>query len=163
MALVVMLNPSTADAEVDDPTIRRLIGFMKGYGMGGFHVLNLFAFRATDPDELARVKHDLHQNLQYFPAAVEYTTLVVCAWGANKAATNIDKKVYDCLRMLLDALSLADRSTGKRKSDEDFDIYCLGTTAKGHPKHPLYLKSSTPLSLYTGPRPRKERARAEFI
>lgn len=50
-----MLNPSTADAEIDDPTITRCIGFAKSWGFGGLMVGNLWAYRATDPKELKKI------------------------------------------------------------------------------------------------------------
>lgn len=50
----VMLNPSTADAHFDDPTIRRCVGFARSWGMGWITVVNLYAFRATYPQELER-------------------------------------------------------------------------------------------------------------
>jgi hypothetical protein len=50
--LFIMLNPSTADADVDDPTIRRVINFAKSWNYGGVYVVNLYAFRSTDPKGL---------------------------------------------------------------------------------------------------------------
>lgn len=57
--LFIMLNPSTADGDVDDPTIRRCIGFAKSWGYGGIYVGNLFAYRATDPKELLKVENPI--------------------------------------------------------------------------------------------------------
>lgn len=47
--MFIMLTPSTADADTDDPTIRRCIGFAKSSGFGGLYVGNLFAYRSTQP------------------------------------------------------------------------------------------------------------------
>ena len=52
LALFIGLNPSTADAANDDPTIRRITGFSRSLGFGGFLIVNLFAFRATKPIDL---------------------------------------------------------------------------------------------------------------
>ncbi len=48
----VLLNPSTADAENDDPTLRRCMGFARAWGYGSLQIVNLFAYRATVPDAL---------------------------------------------------------------------------------------------------------------
>lgn len=91
----VMLNPSTADASEDDPTIRRCIGFAKAWGYGSLEVVNLFAFRATDPTQLSKTV--LNQvgieNDSYIAKAVENASVVVCAWGCFKPATERARQV----------------------------------------------------------------------
>lgn len=58
-ALFIMLNPSTADHEQDDATIRKCIGFARRWGMGSIRVANLFAYRATKPDDLKRADNPI--------------------------------------------------------------------------------------------------------
>lgn len=142
--LFVMLNPSTADASLDDPTIRRCMGFARSWGAGGIEVVNLFALRATDPEALwdhlpcaeDGVNHD------YVRAAVDRVlatpgSVIVAAWGAH--ATVEHTVVQDFLRLV---------PSGAR-------VMCLGKTRKGAPKHPLYLAANTALELYAeGTRPR---------
>jgi hypothetical protein len=117
------LNPSTADATADDPTIRRCVGFAKAWGFGGVSVVNLFAFRATDPRELKRAvdptgpKNDAH----LFAAAAE-AVKVVAAWGVHGSHRGRDEEVIELLR-----------KSGIRAT-------CLQRTAAGHPRHPLYTK-----------------------
>lgn len=81
----VMLNPSTADAETDDPTIRKCMGFAKRFGYGGIVVVNLYAFRATDPRALwAAGAPEGPGNAWHIRCAVtESDGVVVCAWGAQ--------------------------------------------------------------------------------
>jgi hypothetical protein len=126
-ALFLMLNPSTADATVDDPTIRRCRSFAQAWGCNGFTVANLYAFRATKPADLWKAfdpvgpENDMHLRA----LAREYTD-VVCAWGANAKADRVEVVT----RLLLGA--------GAR-------LWCLGTTEAGHPRHPLYVRGNTPL------------------
>lgn len=124
-ATFVMLNPSTADAELDDPTIRRCVGFAKAWGCGGIEVVNLFAYRATIPLALYGVADPVGpENDRYI---VEATTphkrikFVVCAWGV------VDKPLVDGRANFVKQL------IGER--------YALEFTAGGHPRHPLYLRS----------------------
>lgn len=122
----VMLNPSTADAAVDDPTIRRCIGFARRDGYGGIIVVNLFAWRATDPADLPsnlpmRMGPD---NRRYVYEAATGRD-VILAWGSHSAAW---PEVTDPLP---ERLWLA----GARS------IRCLGFTKSGKPRHPLYVRA----------------------
>lgn len=124
--LFVMLNPSTADAEVDDATIRSCTRLSKALGSGSFEVVNLFAWRATDPDELQRVADPVGPNNDSISeAAVSRCDMVVCAWGAHPMAAN------------------RHWSTVSRPA-----VYCLGKTKNGAPKHPLYIKTGTLLEVF---------------
>ena len=125
----IMLNPSTADATVDDPTIRRCMGFARSWGFGGILVHNLFALRATDPRELKRHPDPVgpHNNAHLAdPQASRLPT--VCAWGAHGALNGRADAVLDLLRR-----------AGAKPT-------CLGLTKAGHPRHPLYLPASAELS-----------------
>lgn len=84
----VMLNPSTADAHVNDPTIRKCIGFAQRNGCGGIVVVNLFAFRATNPRDLRQAGWPTGpDNVLWLDQALSITAqsddMLVCAWGAN--------------------------------------------------------------------------------
>lgn len=130
-ALIVMLNPSTADAEVDDPTIRSCVRLSKGYGYGSFEVVNLFAVRATDPIVLKTVTDPIGpDNDGAIESALCRCDIAICAWGANSMAEQRRADVCNILRSRRPA------------------IFCLGKTKAGAPKHPLYIKSGTPLEMY---------------
>lgn len=130
-ALIVMLNPSTADAEIDDATIRSCIRLCKGLGYGSFEVVNLFALRATDPAALQKSDDPTGpDNDDVIEAAIGRCDLAICAWGAHPMAGNRDKSVRSLLRSRRPA------------------VFCLGTTKSGAPKHPLYIKSGTPLQTF---------------
>jgi hypothetical protein len=125
----VMLNPSTADAENDDPTIRRCIGFAKREGCGGIGVLNLFSYRTPDPKVLIDAigagidpwgpEHDDYHHFVFEVADGP----IVAAWGATPIpgmAAAIRRLQYPTM-------------------------VCLGTTKTGAPRHPLYVKGDQPL------------------
>ena len=125
----IMLNPSTADASEDDPTIRRCIGFARREGCGGLRVENLFAFRATDPDIMFRHAHTAVGATDQFirEAAKAVDGPVIAAWGADKRAQARGARVLKMLR--------------------EIGVYavCLGMTKSGAPRHPLYVKGDAPL------------------
>lgn len=119
----VGLNPSTADALVDDQTIRKCVGYAKCWGFSQLIMLNMFAFRSTDPGPMKQSLDPTGpRNHQYL---AEYTSphrvaQTICCWGAN---------VDDMERMLVvESWRAIQRPT-----------FCLGKTKSGMPKHPLYL------------------------
>lgn len=129
--LYIMLNPSTADADIDDPTIRSCIRLAKGIDYGSFEVVNLFAFRATDPAELAKASDPIGPaNTGTIDRAVGRCDIVVCAWGAHPMAERRSIAIRNNLRSWRPA------------------IFCFGKTKSGAPKHPLYIKSGTPLEVF---------------
>ncbi|TCK44028.1 hypothetical protein B0G84_2376 [Paraburkholderia sp. BL8N3] len=132
-AMFLMLNPSTADATLDDPTIRRCRSFAAAWGMNGITVANLYALRCTDPAGLwihadpIGPKNDDH----LYELAVTHGR-VVCAWGAKARAD----RVAAVVRLLRDAGAT---------------LACLGTTKSGAPRHPLYVRGNQPLIEWTEP------------
>lgn len=117
----VMLNPSTADGTYDDPTIRKCVGFARRFAYGGIHVVNLFAYRATDPRDLAKAADPVGpHNVAWQLDAIQGGNPVVAAWGAG-------------FGRLPWAPSLVDLR-GYRQQ-----VWCLGTTRSGMPRHPLYV------------------------
>lgn len=125
----VMLNPSTADAELDDPTIRRCKGFAERFECGKLVVVNLFAYRATKPVALYAAKDPVGpENDAYLSKALNLPGVVLCGWGANPVHSR-DAKVKQFASWL------------------NVNLCCLGKTANGSPKHPLYLPALAPLTV----------------
>lgn len=132
----VMLNPSKADAEVDDPTITRCIGFAKAAGAGGIDVVNLFAFRATDPDDMAKAADPIGPlNNLHIRKAAEQGHRTVVAWGAGVPRAYA-WRVRDVMSIL--------RNVG-------LPVWCLGITKAGQPRHPLFVKGDVSLAEFGGP------------
>lgn len=123
--LYIMLNPSTADAIKDDPTIRRCIGLAKSWGYGSIEVVNLFAYRATNPKELYNTTDPVGpDNNKHIIEAIKRAKLVIAAWGTKGIILGREKQV----RTLLASAC---------------HLYSLGLTKEGYPKHPLYIKGDT--------------------
>ena len=134
-ATFIMLNPSTADAMQDDPTIRRCIGFARAWGMGGLYVGNLFAYRATKPEAMLAapdpVGPENRDHLEWLCyRAAKNGGVVVCAWGAHGGYMEQDKTFLGWM----DGLAI--------------QPMCLGATKGGAPRHPLYVAGATPLVPY---------------
>lgn len=128
--LWVMLNPSTADAETDDPTIRRVMGFTRRWGYGAARVVNLFGFRATDPADLAAFVETQGlsaavgpENDDHIAASLCECVAVVEAWGAKPETWPwSDGRVRTVVRLI--------RASG-------LPTLIVGRTKNGNPRHPL--------------------------
>lgn len=133
--LFVMLNPSTADANTNDQTIGRCLDFARREHCTRLEVVNLFAWRATDPRELARQRDPVGpENLDHVASAMATADVVVAAWGAWRPV-----------------LRKADRI---RKYVESTQPLCLGRTREGEPCHPSRIAKTAPLvPLRTPPTP----------
>lgn len=119
----IMLNPSTADAFMPDPTITRCIQFAKAWGFDRLRVCNLFAFRATDPKVMLAADDPVGPlNQIYLEVDALFTQLIVCAWGNGGTYRGRGKQVL--------ARLFANRHRP----------HCLKLTGAGQPYHPLYLK-----------------------
>lgn len=129
----VMLNPSTADADVDDPTIRRCISFTRSWDWGGIHVVNLFPVRATNPKALENHAQPFgDDNMGAVRRAIETSAFVVAAWGASVPmwGRHFQFSIMDICESLHKPLR------------------CLGTTRNGAPRHPLYVRGDKALELW---------------
>lgn len=128
---IIMLNPSTADANIDDRTIRRCMEFARRERFGGIRVANLFALRSTSPDVMKAaadpIGPDNDRHLaELLEVALANNVPVLVAWGTDGSHRGRDAEVLD----------LAAAIPAK--------LVCLGTTKHGHPRHPLYVLGSQP-------------------
>ena len=129
----VMLNPSTADASVDDRTIRKVAHFVKQNQGTRFVVVNLYSYRATDPKELkGRLNLRGFEQYGHTRHALAAADVVVLAWGGDALSRDDERGMVDEARL------------------SHPNLFYLGTTKHGSPRHPLYLKNITPLQIFTG-------------
>lgn len=135
----IMLNPSTADAEANDPTVRRCIAFAQYGGCGSLLIGNLFAYRATKPERLRFAADPVGpENDDHLRSVVLDATRsggqVVCAWGTFGSYRDRDKAAYSLIL-----------STG-------VEPICLRLTERTKvPEHPLYVPTATRPRRYYGP------------
>lgn len=135
----VMLNPSTADEMNDDPTIRRCIGFARRLVAARLIVVNLFAYRATDPRELLVAADPTGtRNADHIAEARRDSEITIVAWGANAAAKRANKGCLD---------AATNPALGK--------VVALGFTKDGSPRHPLYAPGNAAFVPYPSPAPGK--------
>jgi hypothetical protein len=129
--LFVMLNPSTADNEQDDPTLRRCINFSKREGFSRLELLNLFPLRSPHPSRLLE-SAERSRGGRYaedtLRLGAQRADKIICAWGSFSIAA----QRFEELMSIFD----------------EYDLFCLGKTRTGQPRHPLYLKSDATLELW---------------
>ena len=145
MVLFIALNPSTADATVNDPTMRRCIGFAQSWGYGGMIVANLFAYRATKPTVLRQAKDPIGpEGDRWIDALCQYVVQqdhgverdelepspeqqnnpggnIILAWGNHGKWQGRDRAVLQQIQAII------------------AQPHCLAITKQGQPSHPLYL------------------------
>lgn len=116
------LNPSTADETQDDPTVRRCIAFAQKWGYGGMCMTNLFAFRATDPNVMKKADDPIGaENDNWLTWIAHGAGKTIACWGVHGTHNNR----ASAIKLMLP------------------ELYCLGLTKEGQPRHPLYLKKET--------------------
>ena len=122
-----MLNPSTADANIEDPTIRRCMGFAEKWGYGGITVGNIFAYRATNPKDMLAADDPIGpENNLYLESLSLEAALTACAWGNYGIYLDRAKEVIKLLTKPC----------------------CLGLTKSRQPKHPLYLRKDSKREIF---------------
>ena len=118
--MIIGLNPSTADEVEDDPTLIRCINFAKSWGYGGVCMTNLFAYRATDPNDMKAAADPVGaSNNRWLTRLAKEAGIVVAAWGNDG-----------------DYLNRASQIKNKIPN-----LYCLKMNKSGEPAHPLYLRA----------------------
>jgi len=127
------LNPSTATEYQDDPTVGRCVRRAERLGFGGMVMLNIFAFRATDPKVMKAVDDPVGEaNDETIQGVCESVvqdggTILAC-WGTHGTHHDRETRMIEIL--------------------DGIPVQCLGQTKAGHPKHPLYLRNDQPLELW---------------
>ena len=131
VAAWLMLNPSTADEEHDDQTIRRVMSFSAAWGYHDCLVVNLSPLRSPHPSELVPVEAGIHgRNLHEVLQAARWARTMIVAYGAHVGKVDRAAETLEALR-----------ATG-------VPLYCLGRTKEGHPRHPLMVRGDTKLERF---------------
>jgi len=122
--LFIMLNPSTADEHVLDPTVRRCLGYAMKWGYGRMDICNVFALRSTDPKQLYASEDPVgSENDFHIRIAARESDKIIAAWGNHAGYKNRSTEVQDLL-----------------KKPVEYPVYALKITKTNQPSHPLYLK-----------------------
>lgn len=133
-ALFIMLNPSTATEVQNDPTVERCERRARTLGFGAFRVLNIFAYRATDPRDMRAAADPVGpDNDSAILNSLDWADQVICAWGTHGEHLARGPAVEAMLRAT------------------DIPLYHLGLSKAGHPKHPLYIGYAVQPELWPAP------------
>lgn len=128
----LLFNPSTATAELNDPTIRKAIGFSKRWGFGRLIILNLYAVRNTDPRAVTRMGASAvgPMNDYWILKSLGEARELVCAWGCAQHAPEIDIRIAEVMKLIEERMP-------------EVPMSCLGYRKDGHPRHPLMIGYDT--------------------
>lgn len=126
LLIFIMLNPSTATELVNDPTIERCERRARQWGFAGIQILNLFAFRATLPENMKKQSDPVGPRndafiIEAIESAKDGKCKIVCGWGTHGVHLSRDKEIY----LMFNRAGL--------------DPSALKWTKDGHPQHPLYV------------------------
>jgi len=138
-AAFIGLNPSTADQEKNDPTVKRCIWFAQDWGFGGLFMLNAFGLRSTDPAGLLKIDDPVGQGNDdaiYTTSRRPDVSVVVCAWG-NPPSKKLEYRFAQVYKLL---------EVGHVLAIDGAPAFTQG----GHPRHPLYVpKRATCMPFFT--------------
>jgi hypothetical protein len=125
--MVIGLNPSTADERKNDPTVTRCISYAKKWKFGRIYMMNIFAFRATDPIDMKNSSDPIgNKNDMWLLKVARRSNLILCAWGNHGLYKDRSTRVFSLLKK--------------------YKLYCLEINKTGMPKHPLYCNGNlTPI------------------
>lgn len=127
--LFIMLNPSTADEVVLDPTIKKCIKFAKQWGFGGIDICNLFALRSTNPKLLYTHENPIgDDNDQWITTTATLAKQIIVAWGKHGKLLNRSECVYNLLK--------------------NYQLFSLNNNNDNSPEHPLYVPFSNEPKLW---------------
>lgn len=130
-ALFLMVNPSMADHKNDDPTVKRCMSFAQSWGAGSLVIANWFAFRSSEPEDLLQQVDPVGpRNRRILKDLLFDAKIVVCAWGSHGNKVNA---------LIAEEIPYMQWSLNSR------ELWCLGTTQDGSPRHPLFLPRSAEL------------------
>ena len=128
----IMINPSTADANRDDQTIRKWIGFGRRLGASKIIIGNLFAYRATDPRDLLTCADPIGDgNDAFLGKIMREADIHIVAWGASAKFPPAHRDRWRVIPELSNQIGAT--------------IRCFGVANDGHPRHPLMIPYDTPL------------------
>ncbi|MEM1218258.1 MAG: DUF1643 domain-containing protein [Bacteroidota bacterium] len=117
--MYVGLNPSTADALQEDPTIRKCLHFAHQEGFGGFDILNIYAYRTPHPKELFKMQDPIGpKNSSFLKKYMERSSKVVLMWGT-------EAHQHEAVQAFL--------------TNHSGPWYCFGENKDGSPRHVLYI------------------------
>lgn len=138
-AMWIGVNPSTADAELDDASIRRLYGFADQLNVGRWLVGNLFAYRATIVKELAVVKDPVGPDCDFhLGQMMKEADLVIAGWGR---ADKVPPRLRGRWKEIIDLAARHDRQ-----------LLCWGLCSDRHPVHPLMIPYTSKLRAWEVPK-----------